>query len=383
MRAVVLALMVAGFVAVAAAPADDFVVPRYHRGMWLLDSLATVDVIVLGTPRPPPGANADPDTRTPPAREVKQLPATLHVAKTLFGALNADLCLGDDVVKLVRPYRCTWEEKGLWLLLRTPQGYFVMNPEADPLPSAEWTVLAKLLAARPKPRPALKEQSATHQLHHYYVNDKKEHVWHGVNVWVGLASVSMELYEDGRRTLIRAWDEQGRLEAIHRDGLSLRFLNGRVWEFSRSEAGRKSGVSGSYFQEKLDQPREQSHWHNGLRHGPTRQWDRSGKLMSEVVYENGFLPPVVRYRGKETSRAKLHQTEDNNSYEADRELMDALKVGLTIAEVSELLKLDFSEADGIHFPRYEERTALHISFEKGRIAERHIQRRPSFDLKMK
>src|SRR5205823_2081193 len=159
----------------------------------------------------------------------------------------------------------------------------------------------KLLAARPKPRADLRERSATHQLHRYYVNQKKEEVWHGINVWVGLVSVSTELYEDGRRTLIRSWDEHGRLETIHRDGLSLRFVNGRLWEFSRNESGRKTGVSGSYFQEKPDQPREQSDWHNGLRHGISRQWDTRGNLVSKAVYEDGFLAPVVRYRGKETS----------------------------------------------------------------------------------
>jgi hypothetical protein len=346
------------------------------------------DVIVLGVTREPKGGVLLPKSGSPsmPSQGAPKQPppATLEVAKTLFGTLGDDLQSAKGVVQLVGPYRCKWDSAGLWLLLWTPQGYFVLNPEADPLPPAEWNVLAKILASRPKPRGDLKEQGSTHQRYRYYVDSKSgKQVWHGVNVWVGLKSLYTELFEDGRRILIRGWDDDGRLEIIHRPGLTIRFLGGRVWEFSRHEGQRKTGLSRTYYHEALDQPREEAHWQNGLRHGPTRQWDIKGKLLSEVVYETGFIPPVIRYGGKEHSRAKLNQTEDDNWYEADRTLMDALKVGLTTAEVSELLRLDFSERDGIYFPTYEPRTSLHITFENGRIVNRDVGRRPNFDLRAK
>jgi hypothetical protein len=399
MRFLVLPMIALGLTAAAppaqtSAPQDPDV-PRYHRGMYLLDSLAVVDAVVLGVPRPPKsppkGAESKAKVLTAapppnfPSREPPKPPAaTLEVVKTLFGSLHEDLHAGKDLVQLVGPHRCTWDAAGLWLLLRTPQGYFVLNPEPDPLPAGEWPLLSKMLAARPTPRSDLKEKGASHQVYRYYVDQKTgKDVWHGVNVWVGLKSMYTEWFEDGKRVLIRGWDDDGRLEIIHRPGLTIRFLGGRVWEFRRHEGERKIGLSRTYYHEKLDQRREEAHWQNGRRHGPTRQWDIKGKLLSEVLYETGFVAPVIRYRGKEPSRAKLHQTQDDNWYEADRTLMDALKVGLTTAEVSELLRLDFSERDGIYFAEYEPRTSLHITFENGRIAGRDLVRRPNFDLRAK
>lgn len=392
MRLIVLPLITLGLTSPVAtaenSPWQDPDVPRYHRGMYLMDSLAMADAIVLGVARAPKGgvvpSKSGPPGVTMPKDPKQAPPATLEVAKTLFGTLGDESQSAKGVIQLVGPYRCKWDSPGLWLLLWTPQGYFVLNPEADPLPAAEWTVLAKILAARPKPRSDLKEQGSTHQRYRYYVDSKTgKQVWHGVNVWVGLKSLYTELFEDGRRILIRGWDDDGRLEIIYRPGLTIRFLGGRVWEFSRHEGLRKIGISRTYYHDKLDQPREEAHWQDGLRHGPARQWDIKGKLLSEVVYETGFVPPVVRYRGKEPSRAKLRQTEDDNWYEADRAFMDALKVGLTTAEVSELLRLDFSERDGIYFAAYEPRTSLHITFENGRIAGRDLVRRPNFDLRAK
>src|SRR5262245_56576155 len=143
MRLIVLPMIALGLTAAAppaqlSAPQDPDV-PRYHRGMYLMDSLAMADVIVLGVPRAPKGGVPSPKiapesvpSQPPPKREP---PATLEVAKILFGTLGDDLQPGKDVIRLVGPYRCKWDSPGLWLLLWTPQGYFVLNPEPDRLPA--------------------------------------------------------------------------------------------------------------------------------------------------------------------------------------------------------------------------------------------------------
>src|SRR5262245_39272015 len=62
-------------------------VPKYHRGMWLLDSLAVADLIVAGTP-------GRPDAKAP---------AKLEIVKAMLGEIHTDLRLGDGAIKLAAP----------------------------------------------------------------------------------------------------------------------------------------------------------------------------------------------------------------------------------------------------------------------------------------
>ena len=86
----------------------------------------------------------------------------------------------------------------------------------------------------------------------------------------------------------------------------------------------------------------------------------------------------MRYTGKEPSRAKLHRSRYGNDYAGPDELMNAFRVGMTTKEVSRLLKLDFSEKEGITFPAYRCEEKLQIDFKGGRVSSVHMRPNGSF-----
>lgn len=347
----------------AELPSELQTAPRYDRSMWLAHSLATADLVVAGTPRIIAAGEND---------SVES--ARLDVAEVLYGKIHPSLRLGDDGLKLIPPYRFKWDSSGLWILLRTPDGCFSMNPSDAPLDRSRWNRLAKTLAKRDASHPPLSEHATeSGQLYRTYRNEMtQEEVWHGTNVWRH-DGIYTELLKDGKRVFFRFWDAHGRLDSVRQiadKGYFLDYHQGKLFRFGHYRGGKREGVSRTFYREKPSQVKEEIHWRNGIQYGISRKWDVSGKPALEERYDEGFIAPVTRYRGTEPSRCKLHKSEFGVGYSAPRDVADALEVGMTTAEVSELLKLDFSERSGIHFPFYNRDTFLKICFQNGRISER-------------
>ncbi len=94
--------------------------------MWIEDSLAVADAVVIGTPR-----RAGDDS------------AKLEVAKVLWGNAN-----GNSAIALRPPYRCTFDAQGIWLLVRRPRGYLLINPDERPMAQTEWDDCERILNNR-------------------------------------------------------------------------------------------------------------------------------------------------------------------------------------------------------------------------------------------
>lgn len=76
--------------------------------------------------------------------------------------------------------------------------------------------------------------------------------------------------------------------------------------------------------------------------------------------------PVVRYVGTAFSRFRIFRSEYGITYDGPAR---AFEVGMTVREVSEILRLDFSEGSGLHFRFYGLDTFLHVAFENGRVSD--------------
>ncbi len=168
-------------------------------------------------------------------------------------------------------------------------------------------------------------------------------------------NVSIELVIDGRRVLHRSFDDEGRLSAIYRidergNGFSMAMEKGRMWNCCAYVNGKKEGMAHEYYRHKPQQIREEIPWHEGMRDGLARRWGEDGTPLSEMRYEQGFIAPVLRYRGAATTRpvASIYRTERGVFYTAHAKIDDLVKVGMSAQQVSEILKVDFSEAPGSH-----------------------------------
>jgi hypothetical protein len=331
-----------------ARAAEPSKAPVYERKDWLEDSLKQIDLVVLGSPQ-----------KDDPAKPV------MKIEKVLWGAAHQPLLYKDNLL-LYGP-RFEWGRAGVWLLLRTPRGYFNINPTFAPLAKDEWLGLAKRAPAFPDPNaPKLTEHERGHQL---YRSDSKG-VWHGNNVFLQSETFA-ELHVNGHKLLQRAWDSKGRLERVNHNpkkgpGFFIQWRAGKLWNFSYSLDQERHGLDRDYY--RSGKLRSEKNYKTGFRHGWTRSWDEKGKLEYQEKYEDGFLPPVTRYRGKEKSQASLHKYDNQVSYGAPRKLMHAFKIGMTTAQVSKILKLDFSERSSIWFPDLTCDMGLSIEFKNGRIS---------------
>jgi hypothetical protein len=192
-------------------------------------------------------------------------------------------------------------------------------------------------------------------------------------------AVTAELSVGGRRVLQRAFDEEGRISTIFRlddagNGFNIACEGGRIWSFVRFADGKKHGVAREYYRHKPQQLREEINWKLGVRHGPMRTWDEEGNLTCEVMYEDGFIAPVWRYRGPTPAKppVSIFRNDRGVFYTAHVPVEKLIKVGMTAAEVSEALKVDFSERSGITFPFFTRTRMLHISFADGKVAAMRI-----------
>ena len=76
---------------------------------------------------------------------------------------------------------------------------------------------------------------------------------------------------------------------------------------------------------------------------------------------------IVRYTGPDSDMTGIHRHEYGASYSSPPEVMNAIEVGMTIQEVSEILTADFSPSRGIMFRHDTRETYLHVELEDGRV----------------
>jgi hypothetical protein len=344
---------------------DTSQVPVYTRAMWLQDSLATLDLVVSAATLHLTDQNSSPMSR-----------ACLAVHTIEYGSPDPNFQPEPKLmIELVPPYRVRPDTTGIWLLQRTAHGYLVINPTDAPLTQTEWHSLSSSLPPPDDLLPPLVAHISGSGLYHtYFDNESQRDIRHGPQIGLASDGVCTQLYERGEVTLYRWFEADGRLRSIRRTitgtdiAFFLRYQRGRLWQFGWFKNGKRTGLSKTYYRREPDQIEEEIHFLDGVRHGPYRKWDPNGTLVSEFIYEEGFIPPIIRYHGQEKPVAKIYKSDDRISYGAPREIMDALKVGMTTQEVSEFLRLDFSEATGIFFPCYSMDTYLKVIFEDGKIA---------------
>jgi hypothetical protein len=334
--------------------------------MWLEDSFRCMDLVVVGTPHKSASAAV--------------AGGEMEIEQILYGSVHPSLRLREGAVRILHP-RFNWEATGVWILIRTPMGYADANPSSDPLSLDEWNRTRRASKIEPLGAGAdLTERESTTQLRRTRMRSGKE-VNHGCLVEV-FGGVSVDMFINGDRSWSRRWDEHGRLELViwrpaSGPGFLLRYRGGKLLEFERTLDGKEDGLSrGFYFSKGL--PREEAEWKNGLRNGWSRTWNENGVIEWEQRYEDNLAVPVVRYRGKEPSEATIHRSRYGTSYGGPMELMGAFRVGMTTREVSRLLKLDFSEKEGIYFPAYRCEEGLQIDFENGRVSSIHMRPNGSF-----
>jgi hypothetical protein len=319
--------------------------PVYTRQMWLADSLATADLVVEG----------------------EAAGQSLKVRKLRWGRIHPDLRVAPDpdhAIRLCPPYRCDAGSPGVWILVRTREGYLAVNPDTRALPNDEWTSCASRLPAPPNwtedPEQAFLARRA----------GQRSLIVAGQG-----GEVMVEQFIDGVRTLHRSFDDAGRLLSLFRldekgDGLSITWDDGRPISYSRYAGGKREGVARDYYRSKPGQMREETHWHNGVRHGLSSTFAEDGQPLATVEYEHGFIAPVVRYHGPPADHplATIYRNEHGVFYKAAGPLETVFRVGMTIDEVRDRLRLDFSPASGLRFPFYTPDAYLHIAFADGRVS---------------
>lgn len=343
-------------------------VPLYTRTMWLEDSLAILDLVVSAATLHLKDQNSSPTTQ-----------AYLELHTIEHGSPDPNFQPEPDLIELVPPYRARPDATGIWLLQRTANGYLVINPNDAPLSQTEWDNLSSSLLPPDDSLPPIVAHISGTGLYHTYFDEKAQRdIRHGPLVGLAHDGVYTRLYNHGQVTLYRWFETDGRLRFICRTvagtdtSFALRYKKGRLWQFQWFKKGKRRGLSRTYYTRDPHQIEEEIHFLDGVRHGAYRQWDPNGTLISEVIYEEGFIPPIIRYQGQQKPVARLLKTDDRLLYSAPSEIMNALKVGMSTDEVSQLLKLDFSEATGIFFPHYSIDRYLKVIFEDGKIADLEI-----------
>ncbi|MCZ6690607.1 MAG: hypothetical protein O7H41_13505 [Planctomycetota bacterium] len=95
---------------------------------------------------------------------------------------------------------------------------------------------------------------------------------------------------------------------------------------------------------------------------------------SDTVKSTPALTPddVVRYMGAPSDVTTVYPGEWGPTYESSMQVMLSIKVGMTVWEVSEILKADFSPTRGIWFDYYRADTYLAVMFQDGRVAARRF-----------
>ena len=246
------------------------------------------------------------------------------------------------------PHHTDVRGEGVWMVVKTPQGYLVLNPERTPLERNEW----EALVARAEPRSAE----------------------HGVEISGTGGDVHVVLRELGESQARIAFDRNG-LERVVLNpptgrGFMLQNARGALWRWEHYVDRELHGTTRT-FERGSDRLRSEAHYRNGRMHGRVRHWE-DGRVTRDVTYEDGLIAPVVSYSG-EPGDARIHYGSDGDvSYSAPDDVMDAIRVGMRVRDVVQLLKLPVSPEMGVRFPSYRCEEALTIRFRRGQVAEREI-----------
>lgn len=331
--------------------------PIYDPGEQLEVGLAMAGLVVDGTPAVGDGGQI------------------LNVHAVLFGQIAADLRNDDGSLKLGIAARAAAGQRGVWMLVPSPSGYCSVNPEVVPLardqfngirrPPEHWTDHKKLVV----------NKAFGHQMYHTYVDgDSGKTVWHGPDVTTNNGELTVSLLRHGERDVWVRWDRHGETVRAFRlaangPGFSVDFHHGRLVEFRHYKNRKSHGLYRRWYRDKPDQLREEKHFATGVIHGRSRAWNEDGVVKQDVTYDQGMIPPVRRYTGNGTSGITVHRNERGVSYDGSLFSEDDVRVGMTIDEVVQLLKVDVSEKSGIHFPTYHVDMYLHIAFKDGKVSE--------------
>jgi hypothetical protein len=329
--------------------------PAYDRAMRLADGLAIADLVVSGIP------TAD---------------GRMQVREVLFGKPEAELAGEDGSLRLVKYPRTDWGKSGAWLLVRTHTGYLAVNPGTQPLsldeyqnlkrPDDHWTQMPKLSATK----------SGSHQLYHVYPKPEGgSPTWHGSNSYASQGDTTVELNQHGDRVFRATWNQDGELKSVSRYpqkryGFFMDLDGEQVTWFVHFLDRQHHGLQRRHYDSHRDPPRFEKHFRRGVIDGLSREWDRNGKLVKETKFESGLIPPIVRYQGDDKGKAGVipHSGRDGVSYQSVSAAAAKIKVGMTTQQVSEIVKVDFSPASGIHFPTYGLDSFLHIAFKDGKVS---------------
>jgi hypothetical protein len=334
--------------------------PRYDRAMWLEDAAAVADAVVSGTAK----QNSDGEGR-------------IEIDRVYWKTGGADDDqTGPKLGELCPPFRCKPNSSGLWILLRRPSGYLAINPDEQPIAPDQWSQLQPLLKLRNETTSRSTQERNLRTVRSTRTIAGRE-VPRVLTISGPDEKIVVELSVDGRRVLHWGFDDEGKLTSIFRldangNGFDLTTELGQPLSWTRYTAGKKDGVSREYFRHKPQQLREEITWRTGVRNGTSRSWDEDGKPTADVLYDDGFIAPVFRYRGTATTRpATAYNNERGEKFyssPAGIKINELLKVGMTAQEVSDTLKVDFSEKSGITFPFFTRTLMLRITFADGKIA---------------
>ncbi len=331
-------------------------VPVYDRAMRLADGIAVSELVVVGT-----------------ALRGEKPSGRMQVHEILFGKVNQDGRGDDGSLVLAKITRVAWRKRGVWLLVRTQGGYLSVNPDVEPLSLDEYRRLKRPKRHWTDARDLVAQGSGTHQLFYTYPDPNSGNaVWHGPNTYAIGREVVVDFRQHGERVFWIRWESNGQIDRVSRypvkgHGFFLKLEGDRVVWFGHYKDRQHHGLERRYYTNRRDPPRFEKHYTDGVVDGVAREWDKDGKLVSHVNYESGLIPPIVRYTGKGSAGIKMYRTQDGVNYVGSPAVTN-IKLGMTTEQVSEVLKVDFSPASGIHFPTFHLDLYLHIAFKDGKVS---------------
>lgn len=274
-------------------------------------------------------------------------------------------------VRGLHPFHRQVRGDGIWLVVRAPLGYLVLNPERTAITRSDWDEL--VARSEPRSEPPTEEHASSQQIFRT-IQHQGEAVWHGVEI-SGVGDLQqLTLYERGESCARIAFDADGieRMIVNPADGrgFMLQWARGALWRYQHYLDAELHGTS-QIFERGTDRLRFEAEYRRGRVHGRLRRWDET-RVIEDVVYEDGLITPVVAYSGP-AGDSHIHYDHDGSvSYSATRDVMDAIRVGMRAREVSDLLKLPVSPAMGVRFDHYRCEEALTIRFRRGRVVEREL-----------
>jgi hypothetical protein len=337
-----------------ASQPDPEQAPEYSRAMWLRDATRMADLVVRG-------------------EMLAGDAPVLRVAEVLCRA-SWGVREGRQELPLV-PVRLAPAGHGIFLLVRAPRGYLVLNPDGGPVAPAEWGALGAGHARVGSPEVELHE--GEQQIYRSYRRDG-DAVWHGAETSVTGGLWMVSLHEHGT-LVVQFGFEQDRLERVSKvpaqgRGFFVQYRQGRLWRFEHYLDGEQDGLFRTY-DPGTGRIAEEVHFRAGVRHGVARTFDARGRVGHQARYDNGLVLPVVlptehhARAGAPAPGASLTPLDDGRVYyAAPPELMARIRPGMTARQVANLLGLPVSPGMGVVFPAFRCEEALHVEFRGRRVA---------------